>query len=147
MNITSLKTKFPKVYKLIAQTDVKALPNGRHDLNDGAYVNVESYVTQKRTERRFEAHVKFVDVQMILSGTEIIIVRPVEELKNSVSTPYCAEKDIEFYTAPTGGKEHLLKENDALVLFPNEAHMPCVAVEAPQLVRKAVFKLPIELFA
>jgi len=146
MNITTLKTKYPDVYKLIAETDVKSLPNGRHNLHRGAYVNVETYETQMRTERKFEAHVKFVDVQMILSGTEIIVVKPVEDLKNSVSAPYCPEKDIEFYNFSAGGKDHLLKKNDALVIFPNEAHMPCVAAEAPQQVRKAVFKLPIELF-
>ena len=146
MNITTLKIKYPDVYKLIAETDVKSLPNGRHNLHRGAYVNVETYETQMRTERKFEAHVKFVDVQMILSGTEIIVVKPVEDLKNSVSTPYCLKKDIEFYAYSDGGKDYLLKENDALVIFPNEAHMPCIAAEAPQQVRKAVFKLPIELF-
>jgi YhcH/YjgK/YiaL family protein len=146
MNITTLKIKYPDVYKLIAETDVKSLPNGRHNLPRGAYVNVETYETQMRTERKFEAHVKFVDVQMILSGTEIIVVKPVEDLKNSVSKPYCPKKDIEFYAYSDGGKDYLLKENDTLVIFPNEAHMPCIAAEAPQQVRKAVFKLPIELF-
>lgn len=41
------------------------------------------------------------------------------------------------------GTDHVLKPGDMVVLFPEDAHMPCVAAEGPAQMKKAVFKIRV----
>ncbi len=116
---------------------VKELAPGRHELFDGVYVNISAYRT--KTEGRYEAHRKYLDIQILLKGREII--RLADLKKMTEETPYDAEKDILFGSAE--GKDYLLREGEWMVIFPEEAHLPGQAAGEPEEVVKAVVKVPV----
>lgn len=126
----------------------EALPDGRYYLENGIYVNVESYITQKKEERKFESHKRYVDIQFILSGEENILVAPVQRL--SVCEEYSVSNDITFYNAYSCKEGEIvhLTVGQALLLKPEDGHMPCIRVEedTPTKVRKAVIKIPLSVF-
>lgn len=122
------------------------MPDGRYSLENGIYVNVESYTTQKIEERKYESHKRYVDIQFILSGDENILVAPVQRLR--VSDAYSVSNDITFYYSCPEGEPVHLNAGQALLLVPEDGHMPCISEEEekPVNVRKAVAKIPLSAF-
>jgi len=69
-------------------------------------------------------------------------VRIIEGL--AVTEPY--RPDIEFYATPEAGSYHsiLLVPGSVAILFPEDAHRPCIAIEGvPIAVHKIVLKVAI----
>ena len=82
----------PNAYSFLCSQLSPDTPEGRYDLADGCYVSVETYTTFNRSERKYENHHDYVDVQIVLSGEEIIEIAPVQALR--CTDEYNAEKDI-----------------------------------------------------
>ena len=91
-----------------------------------------------------EAHERFLDVQMVLAGEEKIYVTDKAPL--AVVTPYDAGKDIAFY-AWESAESVTYRSGEAVVLFPEEAHLPGRAVGEPMTIKKAVLKLRVDTVA
>lgn len=120
--------------------NVLTIPAGRYDLEDGCYVNVDDYDT--RENLRYEAHRKFVDVQLMVSGEETILCAPI--CHGNVIVPYDSNKDVAFYDASMGPYcELLLTEGMAAVFHPWDMHAPCNYSQVRHN-RKLVFKFPVE---
>lgn len=49
------------------------LAEGRYELENGIYVNIESYSTCSCEEKKYEIHRKYIDLQYIISGTRSTI--------------------------------------------------------------------------
>ena len=120
------------VLKMTADT-----PNGRYDFGADCYVNVMECNTSADLAP-MEAHEQFIDVQMVLAGEEKIYVTPKAPL--TVTEPYHAEKDIAFY-AWEHAEAVTYAAGEAVVLYPEEAHLPCRAAGEPMTIKKAVLKL------
>lgn len=113
---------------------------GRTQLANGAYLNAETYVT--KVTSRFERHERYIDVQIVVAGAELIHLAPVES-KFDVIHPYDSEKDIEFMTGKIDDTI-LLKAGECCIITPDMAHMPCMAVNGQRQVKKIVVKIPIK---
>jgi len=109
------------------------------------FAGVDVYQTRTRDTAKLETHRKYVDIQVLLSGEEVIEVFPMRDL--TVCEPYNFEKDAEFYHAPSDTPaKMLLIPGRFLVFFPEDAHMPCLnAGNASQPVKKVVIKVAVEL--
>ncbi|MDD3155663.1 MAG: YhcH/YjgK/YiaL family protein, partial [Victivallaceae bacterium] len=60
----------------------------------------------------------------------------------AVTQEYDAKKDCAFYAYnPAGGTILTLTPGVFAVFFPNEGHMPCLAVGSPATVKKVVVKI------
>ncbi len=116
-------------------TDTK---NGRYDFSPDCFIKVMDCDTKDDLTAPMEAHDTFVDVQYVITGEEKIIYTNREGLK--VSTPYNAEKDVIFFESACG-ETVCTKAGEAAVLFPDEAHLPGRAVNAPMTIKKAVMKV------
>ncbi|MBO5775953.1 MAG: YhcH/YjgK/YiaL family protein [Clostridia bacterium] len=115
--------------------------DGTYELQEGSFAFITSYETKPFSEGLFEAHKKFIDVQLILSGEEVIATMPTSEMhKGECVKPYV--HDIELYRTEWEGTRHYLKPTDYLILYPEDAHMPGVS-ESPTKMRKAVIKIPV----
>jgi YhcH/YjgK/YiaL family protein len=114
---------------------------------DRQFAGIDVYNTKARTDAKLETHRKYVDIQVLLSGTEVIEIFPKHSL--SVSEPYNAERDVEFYKKPEESHATvLLKPGQFLVFFPDDAHMPCLrAGPAAEPVKKVVIKVAVELLS
>ena len=115
-------------------------PDGRHEIDsDNVFCTVQSNETRPRDGQRFEAHRQYADIQMILDGEEAILWAPVDALK--VVQPY--ETDIEFYGLTAAPTELVLTPGVFCVLFPQDAHAPCIQHGNVSKARKAVVKVRI----
>lgn len=105
------------------------------------YANVGGYSTGEAAERRFEAHDAYADVHFVLRGEERIDVAPRGGL--AVIEAYDAARDIVFLQSPETFCSLVLRPDDALVLFPEEAHRPGCLVHEPCDVLKLVVKVAL----
>ena len=115
--------------------------DGKYDLGKGIYANIESYKTQNRQERMFEAHKKYIDVQFVISGKETIVIDDLSKL--CCTEKYDEEKDIAFYKDRGLGNMLEIKSGHFIIIQAGEAHMPCVCIDKPEKVKKMVIKIPV----
>ena len=96
-----------------------------------------SYETISDEESFFEAHEKFLDIHVMLDGSERVeIASPAElELFDSVN-----ENDFYAYRG-TGRYSLILSPGSFLVVFPDDAHKIKMHCGEPRKVSKAVFKV------
>ena len=110
---------------------------GKHDLGDECYVNVMEYDT-KDNDGKYEAHRRDLDVQIMLSGEEIVYV---QSLASSVpKSEYDAEKDVQFFSA-NERQSIVLQEGTAVIFLPQDVHRPSIKLGEIKRVKKAVFKI------
>jgi YhcH/YjgK/YiaL family protein len=125
----------------LANTDFAALEDGKHEIDgDELFALVSTYHTEPESVRSFEAHRKYLDVQYILSGREIIYWAPLAEL--TPAGEYSEEKDIVFLSGEARARLQLTPGSFTL-FYPEDAHMPNCAWNDPGPVRKTVVKVRI----
>ncbi len=114
------------------------IADGRHDIDgDNVYCMIQAYTTRSREGHEYEAHRNYADIQYLLAGEESILWAPTPSLV--VIKPY--EPDIEMYAAIPSATDLVLKPGIFCVLFPQDAHAPCLEHGGPVMVRKAVVKV------
>ncbi len=126
------------VSKFMREQDVRELPAGRYNLEDGCYVNVSEYDTKEN--KKFEVHRAYIDVQLLLDGEEEIWCARLG--KGKEITPYNPVKDAAFFTVESGYESILLLPDQAMVLTPDDLHAPCNLDEVRRN-RKLIFKIPV----
>jgi YhcH/YjgK/YiaL family protein len=114
--------------------------DGRHEIDgDDVFALVSSYDTGPATEKRFETHRVYIDLQYVASGTERILHTPADGL--AIEIPYDAAKDIAFYAEPTASSSLLLRAGDLAIFHPADAHKPGCMAGGRHAVRKVVVKV------
>lgn len=108
---------------------------------DNLFAGIDRYETKSRADAKLETHQRYVDIQVLLSGTESLEIFRKDGL--TVSEPYDADRDAEFYKVPdTAPVRVTLTPGQFVVFFPEDAHMPCLNVDdSSQPVKKVVIKL------
>ena len=129
-----------KAQTFLLETNLEKIPVGKINLGRGYYVNIDSYQTESYELKKYESHIKYIDVQYIVSGQENIFVAPIDKLK--IIEEYNPTKDITFYSNRFNGEKICLHKGEMVVFFPQDGHMPCVADKYPQQVKKIVIKIP-----
>lgn len=119
-------------------------PDGKVVLDpDRLFALPQRYPTGPASERRFEAHRRYIDIQFILEGEEIIEHAPIERL-TGVLEPYSEERDVAFFRDPPACSRTLLRAGDFAIYFPHDGHKPCCqSGAAPAAVRKVVMKIAV----
>lgn len=114
---------------------------GHNKIKDEMYANIDIYPPKPYENCKFEAHKKYIDIQMILSGEEDLEYTSAAGLE--VIEKYNDEKDIMFLKSPKfkTDKVHLTPYKFALI-FPHEAHKPQIKTTTG-LVKKVVVKIPV----
>lgn len=110
----------------------------KHMINDNVYANVQEYHTKELGY--FEAHKDYIDIQILLSGEEIIEYTSIDGLK--VKDEYNPQKDIVFYFDGNNTITPIKLEKGLFtVLYPHEAHKPQMMFNVSQNVKKVVVKI------
>ena len=94
-DINELRIISEDVVKFIFSTDVNTISIGKHRITKDIYVNIEEYDTCDCFEKHYEVHKKYIDVQYIIEGEELIALSPIDELVEFI--PYNCNKDIAYY--------------------------------------------------
>jgi len=115
----------------------------RVELNDGVYAMEQAYESKARYDA-FESHRKFIDIQVIVAGEELIEVADIAKLP--LTQPFDADRDVIIYGNYSATSVLRLATGDAAVFRPQDGHMPNLRVgHEPTLVRKVVVKVPVEV--
>jgi YhcH/YjgK/YiaL family protein len=139
---TGLHVRFAKAFEILKDKTLSQKDDGKYLVDgDNIYYTIQRYTTKPLSECKFEVHQKYIDIQVLLSGVEILGYTPVKEL--TVAEEYNPEKDIAFFEKPKEFTKLLLKPVFFCILFPDDAHLPGCCFEKPGKVRKAVIKIRI----
>lgn len=121
--------------------DMMAMTPGFHEIDgDRFYVNLCEYTTMTTEERFWEAHRKYLDIHLMISGAEKIDLCFIENMEQKTYEP---EGDFLPMDGPAIG-QITLNEGDFLVCWPHDGHRTAIKVEEPIKIRKAIFKVLIE---
>jgi uncharacterized protein, YhcH/YjgK/YiaL family len=123
---------------------IAAVPVGRTDrveLGEGVFALEQAYETKPVAEGKWEAHERMIDVQVVVSGRELMGVIEVSGL--ALTEDYRAERDLMFFAPSEGGSTLRVGAGGVAVFFPADGHMPSLADGAPEVVRKTVVKVPV----
>lgn len=121
----------------------RSIADGRHAIDgDRLYALVSTYETLPGTERRFEAHRRYFDVQALIEGAEAIDVclPPAPEPLEA----YDEGKDALFTPPPPSFVSLALQPGRFAVFYPQDLHRPGCHLGPGCRVRKIVVKGLIE---
>ncbi|MDX6766737.1 MAG: YhcH/YjgK/YiaL family protein [Candidatus Methylacidiphilales bacterium] len=115
--------------------------DGRVDLDgDRCFALIQTYETQPATDKKYEAHLKYIDLQYLISGEEVIYHRPLALLREVI--PYIEEKDVAKYEGDDD-QALVMRPGDFSILYPHDGHKPGCTFRTTQEVRKVVFKIAV----
>lgn len=114
--------------------------NGYHEI-DGQrlFVNIVGYTTTTAQQRFWEAHRQYLDLHLMLHGTEQIDLNFIANLEQK------EYKESEDFLPLEGEKNSsvILRDGDFLICFPNDGHRTAIQVKDPETIKKAIFKIRI----
>jgi YhcH/YjgK/YiaL family protein len=127
----------------LRRPDIVSLPDGRVDIDgDRVYALPQRYETAVTVPPRFEHHRRYIDIQFIVSGEEVIGWVPAARMK--VTDDYDPEKDIVFGSARAGEMTPVfLAAGQLMVLYPEDGHAPRLAAGGPAPVMKIIVKVAV----
>lgn len=103
------------------------------------YCTKFTYPTVPDEESFFEAHERYLDIHIMLEGSERIEIASPADLEQYEAKP---ENDFWAYRG-TGRHSVVLSPGEFLVVFPDDAHKLKMRVDGPAAVTKAVFKVKV----
>lgn len=129
----------------IDQARSQNLADGRYDVDgERMYVLVQSYETLRANEfSKYEAHRRYIDVQYIQEGVEMMGWAPLEQM--CVNSEYNEQKDVMLGTCSISTATPVkVAAGQAAIFFPQDAHAPKLAAASPCPVKKIVVKVLVE---
>ena len=131
-----------RAFEYLSRADLASLPLGRTDIEgDDVYVLISEGETKPPEQVRFEAHRRYIDIQLVVLGQEAIGVVPLAGL--ATVEPYDAAKDIAFFAAPRESAPLELRAGEFAVFTPADGHRPSLHLDGPHVSRKAVVKVSV----
>lgn len=131
-----------QAFQFLKTADLKNLPVGTQELEGKhLYVAVSEYKAKEKADTRYESHRKYIDIQYVIQGEEIIGHTSLDNVK--VVEPYNEEKDIAFYEYD-GGDYSTATPKNFFIFFPDDAHRPSISAGDTTMVKKLVVKVMIE---
>jgi len=114
---------------------------GRQEIDgEDVFAIVVKTNTSPLTGREFEVHRKYVDVHYIHRGREGMAWAPLGRLER-MTMAFDAEQDAALYALVPSAQLIPVLEGQFAVFFPEDAHIPSCALEAPEPVVKVVLKI------
>lgn len=133
----SLNPLFAQAIEFLKSTDLNALEVGKTELKgNDLVVNVQQTTPKTKEQAKLETHNVFIDIQIPLSGTEVMGYMAAKECKPA-DAPYNAEKDITFFEG-LADDYITVKPGMFAIFFPQDGHAPGIT---PTGVKKIVVKI------
>lgn len=134
---TSKNPYFQRALEYIQQHDLNALPTGRHEIDgDNLWVNIADSDLRSADEAKYEAHNKYIDIQIPLSSAESYGVQSRSECRQPIGEFNEADDIIFFADAVT---DIVTRQPGEMIVFtPDDAHAPLIGEGT---IHKAIFKV------
>ncbi len=132
----------PEIYdviKFVEKTKKENLPAGKYPLQNG-FALIQEGTTRRFDDADFEVHREYLDIQVIVSGSEYVEYADMTTLKTKV--PFDLEKDLELMSGE--GSKILIKPDTFYILYPTDGHKPCCHEDIPTNYKKVLAKIKID---
>lgn len=133
----SLNPLFAQAVEFLKTHNLQAMEVGKTELKGkDLVVNVAQTKPKTKEEAKLETHKEFIDIQIPLSGTEIIGYTAAKDCVPA-DAPYSAEKDITFFD---GLAETYITVRPGMfaIFFPQDGHAPGITLDG---VKKIIVKV------
>ena len=131
-----------QAFQFLKNADLKNMPLGKQELEgEHLFVALDEYTTKNKKDTKYESHKKYIDIQYIIEGEELMGVTTLDKVK--VTEPYDADRDLIFYEFDGGNYVKATPKN-FVIFFPEDAHRPMMKANDNSKVRKIVVKIMIE---
>ncbi len=135
-----LNKGFLKAIDFLLRPDLNELPVGKHEIDgDRVYAIVAKEPGRKREDALLEIHEKYIDIQLVLAGTDTMGWKSKSSCKTT-SGEYDKESDIQFFSDEPD-LWFPVERGIFVIFFPEDAHMPLIS--AGQL-HKVIVKVAVE---
>ena len=134
---------FEKAFDFIVKATDENFPAGRYEIDgDAIYASVQEYTTKLGEGASFEGHHKYIDIQYIADGVEVMEVADIDRATPSV--PYDVQYDAEFFECDEKTQRLVLQSGDFAVFYPHDLHKPGLSFEGKNAeVKKIVVKVAL----
>jgi biofilm protein TabA len=141
----SLPEDVEKALHYLRNTEFTSLESGRYDIDgDNMFALVQDPITQSWDVGYPEFHAKYIDVQYLIEGEEVIGYLPT----NSTLIPtinHLAEKDIAFVAQQMNETKLCLTAGMFAIFYPGELHRPCRTMHTDRQIKKVVIKIATKI--
>lgn len=141
-----LNEKLQKCFAYIKENDLRTFENGIYHIEgEDLFVNIVEYTTTTIENRFFETHKKYIDLHLMLTGSEEIYLNFLQNM--TIKEEYSEEKEmllLEGNSTSSGNSYVRLTDNDFLICYPEDAHCTGVQAGSPQTIKKAIFKIKVD---
>jgi biofilm protein TabA len=117
---------FAKAIEFLLRSDLKGLPLGKYEIDgERIYAIVSNGPGRKKEDALLETHEKYIDIQLVLAGTDTMGWKP-KSLCKQPSGEYDHKTDVQFF-----GDEpdawFSIESGAYAIFFPEDAHMPLIS--------------------
>ncbi len=128
-------------FAFLAKESSQTLSAGKYPVDgEKIHASVDEYETKPESACKWESHKKYLDIQVLLSGSERMGYAPVGSM--IPRTEYDAQKDVLFYNGT--GDSVLMLPGMFAIFMPDDAHMPKICNGKPEHVKKVVIKVMVD---
>lgn len=136
----TLHELFPRAFDFLRDPGLKDLAPGRYPIEgERLFAIVETSPGRSRDQAKLECHRKYIDIQLVLEGTDEMGWKPLCDCHEPVSD-YSAVKDIQFFR-DTAASWISTPPGAFCLFFPQDAHAPLVSAG---VIRKVILKIAAE---
>lgn len=125
----------------LQKLNYESLKEGETEVDTDFYYIVQRYNTKDVSKCQFESHKKYVDVQIMVEGSEIMDLADISRLY--VKQSYNSEDDYILWNEPERFTRTTLRQGDYIVIYPETAHRGAVKLQTNEKVLKIVGKVRI----
>ena len=122
----ALNKGFAAAIEFLLRADLKELPAGKYEIDgDRVYATVSKSPGRRREDALLETHEKYIDIQLVLAGTDNMGWKPKSRCKQP-SGEYDQKTDMQFF-ADEPDTWLSTKSGTFTIFFPEDAHMPLIS--------------------
>ncbi len=135
-----LEERIKECFEYVKSNELVSYEIGRYEIDgERFFVNIVEYTTTNPEERFWEAHRKYLDVHVMLEGTEQIDMNFIQNM----DVKEFIEKDDFLPMDGDKNSSVILRDGDFLICYPSDGHRTAVAAAGPEKIKKAIFKVHI----
>lgn len=125
----------------ITSHNLQELPMGRTEINGTqVFLNKMAAETAPETAKQYEVHKKYMDIQIDIEGTELILIG-LDGFHEK--EPFSPEKDFGSCTAEKSARLRM-GPGRFVVCMAQEPHLPSAAANEDRRLKKCVIKVAVE---
>ncbi|RJQ83902.1 MAG: DUF386 domain-containing protein [Desulfobacteraceae bacterium] len=117
---------FAKAIDFLSRPDLQELPAAKYEIDgDRVYAMVSREPGRRKEDALLETHEKYIDIQLVLAGTDEMGWKP-KSLCKQPAGEYDHATDMQFFADEPDA--WLATQSGAFVIFfPEDAHMPLIS--------------------